>query len=58
MTIDEATPLIGAVVQVLAQLVTRIVDSAHMTEDQKKIALQRVMDELDATAAKVGALKF
>lgn len=53
MTLEEATPLITASATLIEQLVMGIINSVHMTSDEKDSALTLLSDSLDATATKV-----
>lgn len=58
MTFEAAVPLITAAAQLLAQLVKQIIDSQHMTQEQKDLALQAVAVRFEAMSEKVKNVKF
>lgn len=58
MNFQNAMPLIGGLVSLLSMLVKQIVDSVHMTEEEKKQALAAISLNLDATVEKVKNVKF
>lgn len=58
MTLDEAMPLVSATAQLVEQLVLKILDSAHMTDEEKQKAIDLLGAQLDATADKVENVRF
>lgn len=53
MTLDEATPLISASAQLIIQLVTQIMQSVHMTDEEKDQAIEKLAELIEQTANKV-----
>lgn len=58
MTLTEAMPLISASTSIVSTLVQHIINSVSMTEEQRKLALQTLLSDLDATVIKVKNVRF
>lgn len=58
MTLEEAIPLITASTSLVSRLVQQIMDSAHMTEEQRKAALDAAIIQLESAANKVKNARF
>lgn len=58
MTLEEAFPLISATTNLVSKLIEQIMDSAHMSEEQRKQALSIAVSQLDATAQKIKNVQF